>query len=107
MRRVPFVAFLAVFFLALPGARALGQCPTTTTTLPPCRLTADQGGPVCAGLCQNPGDVCLFDRGVNTCRCAPPSARCDHQPDTSCAPGLCFRPTDRCQDIGPNCGCLP
>src|SRR2546428_1842388 len=66
----------------------------------PCALQPGPPGPICSGGCLNGTDRCLFDPMTMMCRCVPPAAACEQQPETQCAVGLCPSPVGQCQDIG-------
>jgi hypothetical protein len=70
-----------------------------------CALQPGPPGPICGGSCLNGTDQCLFDPATMMCRCVPPTAVCEQQPQSQCAVGLCPSPVGGCQDIGTACAC--
>src|SRR5438093_348044 len=78
---------------------------TTTTTPSTCALQPGPPGPICGGGCPSGTDQFLFDPMTMMCRCLPPTAACEQQPQAQGAVGRCPSAAGECQEIGTAGGC--
>jgi hypothetical protein len=87
-----------------------GETATPTPEPTPAGCAFSSGGPFCGGLCDNPGDTCVFTFGIAPgCACVPPSALCAFDPNTGTGQcgGACSSPFEACVLTDPaTCNCV-